>query len=352
MTIAVYSPYLDTAGGGEKYILTIAQFLSTKGEVEVLLDKHLSSLNLNEIRRKNEKLHGLNLSGIKFVEAPLGQGSSLTRYKFLKKYDILFYNTDGSLFLSGAKKSFLHFQMPLKNSRLNNPIEKIKLKSWKGAIYNSYFTRKYIEEFWPIKGEVVYPPVDTQVIRNLKKKKQILSVGRFVEVKKQRFLIEAFKEIAESKDLEGWSLHLVGGLSDKEYFENLKKMAKGLKVYFYPNLDLKELVSLYGESSIYWHAMGYQESDPIKFEHFGISTVEAMAGGCVPVVIGKGGQSEIVTDGVNGFLWETKNQIQKLTINLIKNSTLMKKTSLKAIEKSKDFSLEVFNNKIQVLVYG
>ena len=44
MKIAVYSPYLDTFGGGEKYMITIAETLSSKHVVEVFLDQHLSSL--------------------------------------------------------------------------------------------------------------------------------------------------------------------------------------------------------------------------------------------------------------------------------------------------------------------
>ena len=55
-----------------------------------------------------------------------------------------------------------------------------------------------------------------------------------------------------------------------------------------------------------WQASGCSENhkpEPEKFEHFGISIVEAMAAECVPVVIAKGGQPEIVQHGKNGLLW-------------------------------------------------
>jgi hypothetical protein len=55
-----------------------------------------------------------------------------------------------------------------------------------------------------------------------------------------------------------------------------------------------------------WHATGYgfdAEQYPAKQEHFGMTTVEAMSAGAVPVVLNTGGQREIVTHGDDGFLW-------------------------------------------------
>ena len=62
MNIAIYSPYLDTAGGGEKYMLTIAECLSGENAVDVLLDTHLKTLPLEHIIKKIESLHWLGFS--------------------------------------------------------------------------------------------------------------------------------------------------------------------------------------------------------------------------------------------------------------------------------------------------
>ena len=88
-----------------------------------------------------------------------------------------------------------------------------------------------------------------------------------------------------------------------KYVDRLNKKAKGFNVFIHPNLPFKDLKKMYGQSSIYWHAAGYGETDPTKMEHFGITTVEAMAGGCVPIVINLGGQKEIVKQTENGYLW-------------------------------------------------
>ncbi len=37
MRVAIYTPYLDTFGGGEKYMLTIAETLSKDSTVDLFL---------------------------------------------------------------------------------------------------------------------------------------------------------------------------------------------------------------------------------------------------------------------------------------------------------------------------
>lgn len=358
MKIGIYSPYLDTAGGGEKYILTIAECLSDKNEVDVLLDKHLSEFNIDDLIKRNEKLHGLDLNKVRFISAPIGIGSKfLERYLFLKKYNWFFYNTDGSLFLSSAKNNIVHFQVPFENVVTKNLWGKKKLKSWKEAIFNSIFTKDFVEQRWHIKGEVIYPPVSIEKFKSLKKKKQIISVGRFAahnKIKKHELIIEQFKKISKEKDLKGWSLHLAGGARDvdKDYVNELKDLAKGYDIFFHPEIDLDELVKLYGESAIYWHAMGYGETDPKKFEHFGITTVEAMASGCVPVVINKGGQSEIVENSESGFLWDDLDRWEEYTLKLIRDKKLLDKMSEKAEIRAKLFDKNHFEKAIKNLVYG
>lgn len=352
MKIAIYSPYLDTFGGGERYIATIAEVLSNKYEVDILLDEHLFSFGGQFLKKGLEDRFGLNLSNVDFVEAPIGEGSNFfQRLFFLKRYDLLFYLTDGSIFYPTAKKNILHIQTPLVGQPAKSFWGKLKLKGWDLIIYNSNFTKEWSEKNWPLKSEVVYPPVDVDIIKSLKKKQYILSVGRFfgyLRNKKHDLLIEIFKQVYKDKGLKGWSLHLVGSASegDEPYINRLKKSAGNLPVSFYPNLEYDKLIKLYGESSIYWHAAGFGEKDPTKMEHFGISTVEAMVGGSVPVVIGKGGQVEIVEHGKNGLLWNTRPELKEYTLKLIQNESLLNKFSNNAKIRSKKFGKGRFAQEI------
>lgn len=356
MKIAIYSPYLDTLGGGERYMITIAESLSLEHEVEVLLDKHLDSIRGDYLKNELSKRFDLNLSKVKFVKAPIGKGaSSLSRTFFLKRYDVFFYLTDGSIFFPTAGKNFLHIQSPLVGQPAKSAWGKFKLKGWDKILYNSRFTKEYSESNWPLASKIVYPPVDTSRIKPLKKEKYILSVGRFfgyLKDKKHEILIKTFKELFESGSIEGWSLHLAGsaGTGDEDYLESLKDLARDVPVKFYPNLEYDKLIELYGKSGIYWHASGFGETDPTKMEHFGISTVEAMAGGVVPVVIGKGGQREIVVDKKSGYLWQNLEELKQLTIKLTKDSNLKEKTAKEAMKRAQDFSKEKFVEEIVNLI--
>lgn len=352
MKIAIYSPYLDTFGGGEKYMMTIAETLAADHQVEVCLDVHLNDLGNDYLKNNLQERFNLNLSNVNFIKAPLGWGASaLERSLFLKRYDLLFYLTDGSIFYPTSKKNILHIQSPLIGQPAKSLWGEIKLKGWDLIIYNSHFTEEHSRKMWPIKSEVVYPPVDVNKIKTLKKKKYILSVGRFfgyLKDKKHEILIKAFKELFESGSVKGWSLHLAGsaGKGDEDYVETLKDLARGVPVKFYPNLEYDKLIELYGKSSIYWHASGFGETDPTKMEHFGISTVEAMAGGVVPVVIGRGGQREIVVDEKSGYLWENLEELKQLTIKLTKDSNLKEKMAKEAMKRAQDFSKEKFVEEI------
>lgn len=350
---AIYSPYLDTLGGGERYMMTIAETLLKWGfEVDVLLDKHLSSFK--NLKDKLEKRFNLNLKSANFTLAPVGEGADFfSRFIFFKKYDLLFYLTDGSIFYPSSKKNFLHIQSPLVDQSSKSLLGKIKLNGWDLIIFNSEFTKEHSKKYWPLTSKVIYPPVDVDNIRPLKKKKYILSVGRFfgyLRDKKHELIIKVFNEIY--KEIEGWSLHLAGSAAegDKPYLYELKDLAKGLPIKFYPNLKYDELIKLYGESSIYWHAAGFGEDNPARMEHFGISTVEAMAGGCVPVVIGKGGLREIIEENVSGFCWNTINQLKQHTLELISNENLRIRLSKAAIIRSSNFSKKNFEENLKEVI--
>ncbi len=77
-------------------------------------------------------------------------------------------------------------------------------------------------------------------------------------------------------------------------------------------------------------------------EHFGIVTVEAMSAGCVPVVIRRGGQGEIVEHGVSGFLWNTLDELESYTARLIADPDLCARMSAAARARSSRFDRKAF----------
>ena len=123
---------------------------------------------------------------------------------------------------------------------------------------------------------------------------------------------------------EGWELHLAGNLPRThlvhyEYFAQIKRLARGYPVRLLPDLTLTQLRDEYRRASILWHATGWGESErrhPERLEHFGLATCEAMSAGCIPVVIAKAGQLEIISDGTSGFLFRSERELVERTLRL------------------------------------
>jgi glycosyltransferase involved in cell wall biosynthesis len=219
----------------------------------------------------------------------------------------------------------------------------------------SDFTRHWIHSYWRRDSHILNPPIDVDQFVPGEKSPWILSVGRFFEGshnKKHLIMIRAFKEMLNDK-LHGWELHLAGGTSpsaiQQEYLEQVKTEAKGYPIVIHTDVSFSELVQLYARSSIYWHASGYGEDEgrePIKFEHFGITTVEAMSAGCVPVVIAKGGQPEIVHHAHNGFLWGNIKELKEFTQLLVTNITLRSQLANVAIYDSYKYDKRHFQTNV------
>jgi glycosyltransferase involved in cell wall biosynthesis len=150
-----------------------------------------------------------------------------------------------------------------------------------------------------------------------------------------------------------YQYHLVGAVSnlpaDVEYLNEIKKLAATVdNVFIHENCKYEELMDLYSRAKIFWHGTGYgvdENKEPEKMEHFGITTVEAMSYGAVPVVINKGGQKETVENGVNGFRWDSEEECVKNSKKLIDDDNLRMKMAKISAERSKDYSIEEFYNR-------
>ena len=360
MKIVFYSPYLPKhSGGGEKYLFDCMR-VALKNNFEVYLAIS-SKVPLNEdvqakIQEQYEQFLNYSLAGLKIIATPIGTKAGFLKKLFwTRQFDRFYYQTDGSLFFSLAKKNILHIQVPLKLDKTSF-LERLKLINWRVKNSNSEFTKKYIQRYWLTKVDYVhYPLVDLNEIPSqkeafAKKEKIILNVGRFfkqLHSKRQDVLVKIFKELLEKypKESKGWQLVLIGFNEDSTYSKKIAAKIKGLPIKIFHNLSRGELIDYYQRASIYWHATGFEineDQSPEKVEHFGISTIEAMAAYAVPVAIKKGGQKEILTGDLAENLWETEKDCLEKTIELIKDQEKTQELALTARERSLDFSQDIF----------
>ncbi len=354
MRIGIYDPYLDDLGGGEKYMMSIASCLSSTNQIDVFWDK---KEDIDTLLKRFQ----LDLSKVSLVKNIFASSVSLWgRLSASRKYDAIIFLSDGSIPLLASKKLFLHIQQPLEQVQTKSIFGKLKLKRVTNVFCNSLYTKNFTDKLLGTNAKVIFPPVSIHA-KKAKKENIILHVGRFRvknvslgDYKKQSVMVDAFKEMV-TKGLKNWKFVLAVGVmdQDKKEFSAMQESAKGYPIEFKVNKSNEELWDIYSKAKIYWHASGFGEDlgkHPEFAEHFGISTVEAMGAGVVPVVICAGGQKEIVTNGENGLLWNSIKELQDETTHLIKDSKLLQKLSENAKKRAMDFSYEAFSKRIHELV--
>lgn len=257
---------------------------------------------------------------------------------FEREEDTIFRNAPGSL---GKYVKRAYYQLEWH----------ARMRSYSVRTSISEFTRLWTKKRWHIDTAILNPPAGKVVQHTSNKTTTILSVGRFsthAHTKKQMEMIQTFGRLASARAA-GWGYRCVGGLSelaeDMAFFEQVTAAAAANGASVGASLSRVELDTLFATASIFWHATGYgvdENTRPELMEHYGISTVEAMAGGCVPIVINKGGQREIVQHGVNGYLWDTLDELAEFTTRLTEDEGLRHRMSAAALVRAAQLSRSAF----------
>jgi glycosyltransferase involved in cell wall biosynthesis len=232
------------------------------------------------------------------------------------------------------------------------------LDSYDRVLANSRFTQTWTDRMWRRPSGILYPPI-TQMAPGTKGP-VVLSVGRFFlpgtgHNKKQLEMVRAFRRLYGSGEADGWTYHLVGGCAPEHerYLDQIRAEAGDLPVELHPDASGAELADLYARASIFWHAAGLDEdpdAHPDRYEHFGITTVEAMSAGAVPVVIDAAGQAEIVEHGRGGFRFADLTGLVEHTRALIRDAALRERLALAARQRAADFAWEPFVQRVQAEV--
>lgn len=229
-----------------------------------------------------------------------------------------------------------------------------RLDSFDSILTNSSYSRDWIRRRWEREARVLHPPVpgDPPVSEE---DRLIVALGRFSPEKRQQDLIEAFRRFREGTS-EEWRLVLIGSYTGKvkgqrEFYESLERRARDLPVTFLRNLSRSEVWATLARAKMYWHAMGFgSDPSPRMSEHFGISTVEAMRARCVPLVPAVGGQTEIVTHGIDGLTCEGVDALVEGALLLAGHEERRREMAGRAYERSREFLPDRFDARFRELV--
>jgi glycosyltransferase involved in cell wall biosynthesis len=243
-----------------------------------------------------------------------------------------------------------------KNINLRSKARKIvhlwSLKLCKFIFVNSTFTKNvlcWIDPNICEKVYVLYPPIpirpidENSFIESISKRRNIvLTVSRFSREKKLETIIDMAKNVNEGEFI------IVGSLVDNEYYVYLKKIIEKERIHnikLQPDMSFKELHSLRTKSKAYLH--------PMPHEHFGISIVEAMASGCVPIVHKSGGPWYDILERkeIYGYAYSSVNEATIKIQTLLSDPNHYLEKALPALERSKAFTYEKFSERLHELLY-
>jgi len=334
-------------GGRLDVIIAITKFFNQKG-----MKPDILSFEANDINKKNIKKHynieiDFNLKKIKrTMKLPheldiLAFNLKLRHFK--NKYDF-FINSNNTSFLMPNLPmiSYVHFprKYRLRSKYKSIHDKKNKRKKWLRSkrdflhkllqkfyffnfniqpknliVCNSEFTKSKFKEIYPNynkKVEVIYPPVSIDNKVKYSKKNSVITLGRFSKNKGQ---MEQLKIAKESPDIK---FYIVGFAKKKNNYNNkcldYKKNNNLNNVRLVRNASFREKMDLLKNSKIFLNTT--------KNEPFGITTVEAIMAGCLPIVYDSGGQKEIVS--LPDLRFEYKEKAIKL-INSIDEITYREK---------------------------
>jgi len=363
MKVAILHNTLNIVGGGERLCLVTVEALKERGHQVALgtvdrTDWSRVARSFGKVTRPDEEMFVLFR---RFPHFAIYQ-RMLTLLHAFRKYrwaDVIF-NTHGDMlpFNFPAKRLVTYVHFP--TFTIQRYFSKYQRGFWrlyfepyrmlqsffiKGlsnsvVLTNSRFSASVIKENMGCEAEIVYPPVDVDNFYSGRKRNQIVSVGRYTPEKNYETLIRAMEKV------EGANCIIVGGRSGKvsgPYIAKLKGLIHNLKledrVTLLVGIPFRQLKQVLATSEIYVH--------PMIYEHFGISVVEAMASGCVPITHRSGGPyTDIVDHDKYGFSFEDVEDLAEKINLILHNDGLRGEYSRRALEQSKEFNRQRFKEQI------
>jgi len=185
------------------------------------------------------------------------------------------------------------------------------------------------------------------------KKPTILYTGRIHPEKGLALLVSSFNAACQL-GLSGWTLRIVGPYSRSEgggglpYLRSLQRLASGSSQqiqWIEPIYDENSLQREYLDASIFVY--------PSLSEHgeaFGLSPLEAMSFGCVPIVSSLECFQDFIIHGYNGLTFDHHSSfavdiIAQLLLSLARNAAYFEQLSAQALQVRRSHSSQVVANR-------
>jgi glycosyltransferase involved in cell wall biosynthesis len=350
---AFYSPYGLMTGGGERYLLGMAESVAETHDVRLMFDGPYSQMRLRNI----QQALGLPLRAFHIVEFRQGVADV--------DLWVVMANSLAPPVEARGRMNVYHCQFPFDAASDFAVDAPARINGYDVVIVNSEFTRShYLRKAarWGLQPTVlvVNPPCDVpepQTALPERRDPNILSVGRFFVAghsKRQDIAVAALKALLD--DVPDAHLSLIGGVGGQAdaqaYFARVLAMAEELPVAISPDVSRDALQAGYQQSRVYWQLTGFgsTQAQPEVMEHFGISIVEAMGHGAVPVCYRGGGPVEILSQIDERLLVSSVEDLLRVTRWLLANDESWQSLSESARRHAQRYRTAAFSQAFREVV--
>jgi alpha-1,2-mannosyltransferase len=314
LIVGVFSPVINWCGGAEWVAVNIINVLKEYGhQIVVLTDNPLNQSRFQSVFSRNVPVDQQIVFPLRFFPSTDLKNvyTDALRLQILKfKCDVLI-DTFSNAILPATNIAYIHHPLLRRieigatlwndSSRVRrNRAFFIPYKSFlklprinnnKLIFANSNFTAKAIKTETGLDSHVLYPSVSSEIINytqadfDRERNDTVTTVSR-IAIGKNLKIIPEIAKLTSNK----LTFNIVGLLDSEDTLISLQKQIKELKlsdrVKIFTNVKREQLRQMLLNSKVYLHTT--------LNEHFGISIVEAMTSGCIPVVHNSGGPIEFV----------------------------------------------------------
>ena len=363
--ILIITLYHLILGGGEKYLYDIINFfgyhhfrvtlISPSSDkmfyrtTQQLLDPYLLKYNLIE----HYSISKYNLNALQS-----------------NKYDFFLYmsnSKDNPIKKRIATIQWFHCQFPINHLKLwsnvatKNTVDRIIVNS--EYTYDGYVSslEKHNKKC-DVPINVLYP-LCFDIERNMsvtKKTNTFVCLGRIftpsARANNKMFdkIIQVFNKIFKTSSVFS-TLHIIGSVHDETWLSYLLKLSSHNRhILIHPNASETEKQNLLKTSEFYIHGAGLgldKNMVPEEFEHFGISVIEAMHHGCIPICVNGGYPEYYINHNKNGYLFSDEKQLYDIIIGILNGDRIdMNKAREENYILIRKFSKEKHNQRLLTLL--
>ncbi len=311
-TVAICQPSV-IFGGRLRVIIAMVEVLNDWGIIPDILTTRLS-FDPSQLEEKYGKPIKVNYRFIPRIpkipyEFSIALFNWMLRY-YGNSYDLLINTSNSLIFLPENKKVMTYMFYPRKSRimaevmDIHRPdvreIPRFSTKRLEQRLYRlskprtehriicmTEFTRATLKSVYDISIPlpVIYPPVDIDAFRTERgeRERAIVTLGRFTPSKRQ------LEQIKLAQHLSDIRFHITGFVNDRSYYQQCEHYVKEQhvgNVQLHPDAPFSEVLALLQRSKYFLHTL--------INEPFGITAVQAVAAGCLPIVHDSGGQRETV----------------------------------------------------------